>query len=210
MKYLYLSILTLIFASSCSHTTKPVVKTRSLASMAILNAPQGPVEGNFKQKAFRLANEIRQQHGLKPLRHNAKLALAAQRHSAVMAKHGFLGHHQPRGGISSPMKRAMKAGYKPSLVAENVYGPNLSMSAIDHAQLTPQRAVQGWLESAGHRRNLLDKEVLEVGYGYVNGFWTQLLAAPDKYSKQSLAPPKPKRVGPVVKPAPAAFNYRNL
>lgn len=210
MKYFLLSFLTLSFAANCSHTTKHEAPTRSVASMSVLNAPQGPVDTSFKQRAFRRANEIRQQHGLKPLRHNAKLAAAAQGHSAVMAKHGYLGHHQPRGGVSSSMKRAIKAGYSPSLVAENVFGPNLQMSAIDHAQLTPERAVQSWLESEGHRRNLLDKDVVEVGYGYVNGFWTQVLAAPDRYSAQSVSTPKPKKVGPAVKPAPKAFAYRNL
>jgi len=211
MKYLPISILTLILAASCSHKTTSNVPMRSPATMVVLNTPAIGSSFHFKNQAMRLANDIRRNHGLPALRHSPKLEAAAQGHSAVMAKHGYLGHHQP-GNSSRPMKRAEKAGYKPSIVAENVYGPNMRMSAIDHATLTPKHAVNGWMSSAGHRRNLLDRRVTEVGYGYVDGFWTQLLAAPDKYSSRVSQPvkTKPKRVGPVRKPAPEPFNYRNL
>ena len=211
MQSLLLSILTLILASSCSHNTATNVPMRSPASMVMLNTPAHSVGFQFKIKAMRLTNDIRRKHGLPALRHSSKLETAAQGHSAVMAKHGYLGHHQP-GSSSLPMKRAEKAGYKPSIVSENVFGPNMRMSAIDHATLTPKHAVDGWINSPGHRRNLLDPRVTEVGYGYVNGFWTQLLAAPDKYSTKPAvtAKPTPERVGPVRKPAPVAFNYRNL
>ena len=211
MNYLPISILTLILASSCSHNTASKVPMRSPDTMVVLNAPTLASSFHFKNEAMRLSNDFRRKHGLPALRHNSKLETAAQKHSSVMAKHGYLGHHQP-GNSSRPMKRTEKAGYKPYIVAENVFGPNMRMSAIDHATLTPKRAVDGWIGSAGHRRNLLDPRIKEVGYGYVDGFWTQLLAAPDKYSSRPAGPSKPrrKRVSPMRKPAPVPFNYRNL
>ena len=213
MKYLCLSILASILASSCSHQAPITTPMRSPASMRVLNTPAQSATSNYKREAMRLANQFRRQHGLPALRRNARLEKAAQEHSAVMAKHGYLGHHQP-GRSSRPMKRALKVGYQPSIIAENLFGPNMRMSAIDHAHLTPQHAVNGWITSAGHRRNLLDPRVREVGYGYVDGFWTQLLGATDKYNSPRKEPAKakatPKRIGPVRKPAPAPFNYRNL
>ena len=145
--------------------------------MVIVNAPQADSTAHYEQEAMRLTNAARRQHGLPPLQYHSSLAAAAKKHSATMAKYRYLGHHEPH-GPDSPMRRAEKAGYDPYMVAENVYGPNLGLSVIDHAVLTPQDAVNGWLGSKGHRRNLLDPRAKHVGFGYVDGFWTQLFGAP--------------------------------
>ena len=208
MKYLPLALLTLVLASSCSqHTQVPPVRDRS--AMVILNAPTTASILNYEQEALRLTNQFRRQHGLKPLRHNAALSQAARKHSAVMAKYGYVGHHEPN-GPDSLLTRAKKAGYKPRRVLENVYGPNMQMSAIDHSQLTPSQVVRGWLESPGHRENLLSPNVEEVGHGHVDGFWTQFFGSPARAQQERPSLPRPKRVGPVKKPAPEPFNWRNL
>ncbi|MGY8686575.1 MAG: CAP domain-containing protein [Verrucomicrobiales bacterium] len=206
LPFLLLSLATLIFAANCSHHSS--ADYRSPTATTILNAPVGDSTSNYERHALRLTNQERQRHGLRPLRHNAQLALAAKRHSAVMAKHGYVGHHEP-GGTDSSMKRSRKAGYKPQRVGENVYGPRMSMSAIDHAILGPDDAVKSWMESPGHRRNLLDPKMKEVGHGYVNGFWTQVLGAPDRYEAEKVAPNSRPR-GTLKKPAPEAFNWTNL
>ena len=205
LPFLTLSLATLMIASSCNHPT--TAEYRSPASMTILNAPVASTTSSYEQSALRLTNQERKRHGLNPLRYNAQLARAARLHSAVMAKHGYVGHHEP-GGPDSSMKRARKAGYNPQRVAENVYGPVMSLSAIDHAVLGPDDAVKSWMKSPGHRRNLLDSKVEEIGMGYVDGFWTQVLATPYRMAPASPATPRP--TGPLKKPAPEAFNWRNL
>jgi uncharacterized protein YkwD len=122
-------------------------------------------------------NRVRAEHGLGPLGGDARLAAAASRHARAMAEGAFLDHRSPDGtGLA---ERAAAAGYRYRFLAENI--------AAGHA--APAAVVRGWMNSDGHRRNLLQAEAVEAGAGYAfrprergspgfRHYWVLVLAAP--------------------------------
>jgi len=103
---------------------------------------------------------------------NAQLKQAAQQHADYMAANNLLSHDQNRPGYFKPNDRIKKAGYQASHFAENVY------RASSESYGTSQRAYTGWINSSGHRKNLLGKAYTETGIGHNNGHWVQVFATP--------------------------------
>jgi len=130
----------------------------------------------FVKKVVRLTNKERQKFGLSTLESNGKLDKAAQGHSKNMAVEDFFSHYDPDG--SSPGDRIEKAGYKAQAWGEN----------IAYGQSTPQEVLQDWMDSLGHRFNILRPELAEIGVGYYNdnsnesydiSYWTQKFGTPE-------------------------------
>lgn len=105
-----------------------------------------------------MANEIaaglnaqRRAHGKSPLAYNPQLSRAAMTHACDMSRNGFFGHHGSNG--STVQARVRASGYRDCLVAENLaWGyPN------------SQQIISGWMNSAGHRSNMLHPRVAEFG-----------------------------------------------
>ena len=131
----------------------------------------------FINRVVELTNLERKKNGLPSLRLNSRLATAAQKHSHSMANRDFFSH---TGHDNSKMSDRITAeGYRWSFCAENIYAGGS----------TPEEAVQGWMNSSGHRRNILNPNAREIGVGYyylandtgnVNykHYWTQVFAAP--------------------------------
>lgn len=101
-----------------------------------------------------LVNADRARAGLPALEVDARLRDVARAHSADMQAHGFVGHVSPVTG--SARDRVVKAGIDAQLVAENVA-----------RAYTPEEAQRGFMESPGHRANVLSREVTHVGVGVV-------------------------------------------
>ncbi|MGD1898836.1 MAG: CAP domain-containing protein [Phormidesmis sp.] len=147
----------------------------------------------FEQEVLKLTNEFRRKNGLKPLVLDQSLEKAADRHSQAMAKEDFFSHTGKQG--ESPSDRAKSAGYESGFVGENIaagYG-------------TPELVVQGWIDSPGHRANLLNSSYNEIGVGYyfqqndtgnVNygSYWTQV------FGKGTIEKPTPS---PTPSPSPS-------
>ncbi len=101
-------------------------------------------------------NAVRERHGLGSLRADRRLAAAAGAHAAEMAKRDFFDHRGPDGaGLAS---RVARAGYAYGYIAENIAG----------GYGRAEQVVASWMLSAGHRRNLLNGEVVDAGIGYVD------------------------------------------
>lgn len=96
-------------------------------------------------------NAARGAQGLAPLHWNAKLATAAAMHAADLQSCRKLAH-EGCNGSDLPL-RAQRAGYSFRRISEN-----LALCPCDGAEV-----VQAWLGSEGHRRNLLDPNVTEMG-----------------------------------------------
>jgi uncharacterized protein YkwD len=113
-----------------------------------------------------LLNEERARHGLRPLERNAILEAASQRHSEDMARRHFFAHRTPDG--MTPGERISAAGYP---VCDCYVGENLYWGAGRNAP--PAKAMEGWMDSPGHRKNVLSPEFTEVGVGvvYDSPFW---------------------------------------
>ena len=104
-----------------------------------------------------LGNLARQANGVPPLRWNRQLTYAARWFSWDSAENrpgGFCGHQDTQG--QWPSYRALAFGYLGFAGAENAFCGYLS----------PQDAINGWMNSPGHRANLLDPNWREIGLGY--------------------------------------------
>lgn len=122
----------------------------------------------YEQEVFDLVNQIREENGLEPFVYNETLAETARAHSQDMIDRDFFDHYNPDG--KSPFDRMRDNGLSFSMAAENIAA----------GQRTPEEVVESWMNSEGHRANILgDCEELGVGlalggsYGY---YWTQCFA----------------------------------
>ncbi|MFF7725003.1 CAP domain-containing protein [Streptomyces sp. NPDC008001] len=114
-----------------------------------------------------LTNAERAAAGLRPLAPDARLAAAAQAHSDDMVARGFYAHTSPEG--SEPWDRARAAGAPHPGIGEN----------IACGQRSAPEVVRGWMDSPGHRANILKPDFAHIGVGYATGssagtYWTQL------------------------------------
>jgi uncharacterized protein YkwD len=119
-------------------------------------------------------NAERHAAGLRPLRSEPRLHQVAAGHALDMARRGYYDHLTPEG--VTPMTRVRSGGYPPHRVAEN----------LAKGLFEPAEVVRRWMLSPGHRRNLLDPHVREVGIAVVSTeegpevlpLWVLVLASP--------------------------------
>ncbi len=118
----------------------------------------------FETEVVRLVNNIRKQNGLKELTHNWQLSRVARYKSQDMADKGYFSHTSPTYG--SPFDMMKKFGISYSTAGEN----------IAKGQKTPEAVVNAWMNSPGHKANILSSSYKEIGVGYVKGgnIWTQM------------------------------------
>ncbi|HIK32291.1 MAG TPA: hypothetical protein IGS17_00910 [Oscillatoriales cyanobacterium M59_W2019_021] len=132
---------------------------------------------SFEERIVQLVNEARSQNGLAPVTVNLQLMTAAETHSQNMADLDFFSHTGADG--SSVSDRAQAAGYRSTFVGENI-GAGYS---------SPEAAFDGWMNSSGHRDNILNPNYTEIGVGYIllendtgsvnyNHYWTQVFGKP--------------------------------
>ncbi|MER6347654.1 sigma-70 family RNA polymerase sigma factor [Streptomyces sp. NPDC001595] len=116
-----------------------------------------------------LVNEERAAGGCGPLTEDAQLNQAAQRHSEDMAARDFFDHTNPDG--ADPGQRTTAAGYRWSTYGEN----------IARGQQTPEAVMESWMNSPGHRANILNCSFKDIGVGIHEGsggpWWTQNFGA---------------------------------
>ncbi|EKE43922.1 hypothetical protein OCGS_1903 [Oceaniovalibus guishaninsula JLT2003] len=111
-------------------------------------------------------NAYRRQAGLTPLAPNPKLARAARAHAQDMADRAYFAHRSPEGATHGTRIRA--AGYAPCGAAENI-AEGLKSRAD---------AMAAWMDSPGHRRNMLHPRMREYGYAQVGRKQVLVLATP--------------------------------
>lgn len=132
--------------------------------------PVARTNNTVAQELLRLVNAERQRVNAPPLVLNANLAIAAQRHSQDMATHRRMSH---TGSDGSTMQSRIEATqYNWSTIGENVA----------MGQPTAAAVITAWMNSPGHRRNILNPAFTELGVGYAQGggrpYWTQVFARP--------------------------------
>ncbi|WP_204043314.1 CAP domain-containing protein [Acrocarpospora phusangensis] len=118
----------------------------------------------LENEAVRLTNSARQREGCRPLRTDERLRKAARAHSADMAARNYFSHDSLDG--RTPWDRIRAAGYAYP-AAEN----------IARGQRTPGEVVEAWLNSPGHRANIVNCDLKAIGIGIRLGsggpWWTQ-------------------------------------
>jgi hypothetical protein len=126
-----------------------------------LSAADGRVLGYTSSvsasKIVELTNHQRQQQGVQPLDNNPDLKFAAQLKADDMAQRGYWSHFTPEG--APPWAFIEQAGYEYEFAGENL--------AMDFD--TSDGVVAGWMASASHRDNLLDRQYHDIGVALANG-----------------------------------------
>ncbi|WP_208589523.1 CAP domain-containing protein [Gracilibacillus suaedae] len=117
----------------------------------------------FEQEVVALTNEERQKQGLPALEIDAELSKVAKQKSEDMATNGYFSHNSPTYG--SPFDMIQQAGIDYRTAGEN----------IAKGQQTPEEVVNAWMNSEGHRANILNENFTHIGVGYVEqgNHWTQ-------------------------------------
>lgn len=105
-----------------------------------------------------MTNAARQQHNLSAVRRNPALDKAARGYARYLATSKTFSHSAEG---RQPSDRAEAAGYEACFVSENL-SVNLDTRGFETRQLA-REAVDGWLKSPGHRKNLLAEHVVDIG-----------------------------------------------
>lgn len=104
-------------------------------------------------------NEARKDHGgLTPLKENEKLNAVAEARVRDMLEKGYIGHVSPTGEAATDV--AHKVGYPYRVLSENIASGYF---------LNDRKIVEGWMQSPGHRRNILLEGISEIGVAFMKG-----------------------------------------
>lgn len=122
---------------------------------------------DYQQKVLELVNQERAAAGLKPLTMNTKLSEVAAMKSQDMANLGYFDHTSPTYGSPFDMMKQFGISYKAA-------GENIAKG-----QTSPEQVMDGWMNSPGHRANILNANFTQLGVGIAknaNGqlIWTQM------------------------------------
>ncbi|MFC4560886.1 CAP domain-containing protein [Nocardiopsis mangrovi] len=120
----------------------------------------GSGASELAQEVVSLTNAEREEAGCGPVRVDDDLTLASQRHSEDMAERDYMAHDTPEG--IGPAERALEAGYR-AWSGENVAAGYTSAEAV----------MEGWMNSPGHRANILNCDNTAIGVGESDARWAQ-------------------------------------
>lgn len=119
---------------------------------------------SYEERVAELVNEIRAGYGLKPLTLNWELSRVARYKSQDMHDKGYFSHTSPTYGSPFDMMKSFGLSYRSA-------GENIAMG-----YKTPESVVDAWMNSSGHRANILNSSFTQIGVGYVasGNYWTQM------------------------------------
>ncbi|MBO8172274.1 MAG: SafA/ExsA family spore coat assembly protein [Bacillaceae bacterium] len=121
----------------------------------------------MEYQVIQLVNQERTQRGLQPLKPNWELSRVARFKSQDMRDMHYFSHTSPVYGSPFTMIRNFGLSFRSA-------GENIAAG-----QATPQQVMNGWMNSPGHRQNILNPSFTEIGVGYASGggyghYWTQM------------------------------------
>ena len=147
-----------------------MLKKRTLGVLALtfLLLFATAAHADFESQVIELVNAERAANNLPPLQYNEELTVAARLHSQDMGDNNYFSHTSQDGRAFN--ERILEAGYDYAAGGENI--------AAGYS--TPEAVVAGWMDSDGHRANILSPDYCDIGVGYaaVTGsqyyhYWTQ-------------------------------------
>ena len=118
----------------------------------------------YENEVIRLVNAERSKNGLSPLTANWELSRVARYKSQDMADNGYFSPTSPTYGTPFQMMKSFGLSFRTA-------GENIA-----YGQRTPQAVVNAWMNSSGHRANILSSSYTQIGVGYVasGNYWTQM------------------------------------
>ncbi|CCQ97650.1 Cysteine-rich secretory protein family [[Clostridium] ultunense Esp] len=152
-----------LFTMKYSYYTKaPEISPPTLSAQE-----QEAVDRGNERIIFDLVNVVRARFGLSTLSWNEKAAEVARGHSVDMWQHHFFAHVSATTGLS-PADRIEQAA-----ISYRMTGENIAKGYHDAVE-----AHEGWMNSEGHRRNILEKEFTTLGVGVKEDLYTQEFVTP--------------------------------
>ncbi len=135
-----------------------------------VNIPDLSAAKSIESQVIQLTNKERARNGLKPLGADWQLSRVARYKSADMRDKSYFSHTSPTYGSPFTMMGNFGVDYRSA--AENIAA----------GQRTPNEVVQSWMNSPGHRKNILSPAYTHIGVGHVTGgdyghYWTQMFIA---------------------------------
>ncbi len=115
-------------------------------------------------QVIELTNNERRKHGLAPLTADSALSKVAQTKTNEMNRKHYFSHTSPSYGSPFDMMRDFGVTYRTA-------GENIAMG-----QRTAQQVVMAWMNSEGHRKNILSRSYTKIGVGYTatGNYWSQM------------------------------------
>lgn len=128
--------------------------------------PQEPTNSNlhpFEQEVYELTNKEREKLGLTPLKLDTELSVVSRDKSQDMLNKQYFAHESPTYGSPFDMMKAYGIDYRTA-------GENIAKG-----QRSPEEVVNAWMNSPGHRANIVSPDFTHIGVGYVEqgNIWTQ-------------------------------------
>ncbi|MDB4868381.1 MAG: hypothetical protein JWR03_2714, partial [Cohnella sp.] len=140
---------------------KPVVKPVPKPVAKPVSTGTTTTASNFVSQVFNLVNQERAKAGLKALKTNSALANMALVKAKDMKNNNYFDHNSPTYG--SPFDMMQKFG-----ITYRYAGENIAMG-----QRSPQEVMTAWMNSPGHRANILSNNYSTIGVAYYSGEWVQ-------------------------------------
>jgi uncharacterized protein YkwD len=132
-----------------------------------------------------LHNEAGTERGISPLCVREQLMAAATAHSEDMLERGYYAHDTPEG--TEPADRARAARYAYRLMAENIHMRTTSYGGDPDAK-DLEEVFEDWMASEGHRENILNPALYEVGIGVASGDYRTELGTTSLYTVDFATP----------------------
>ncbi|MBQ6207075.1 MAG: serine protease [Oscillospiraceae bacterium] len=144
-------------------TTRPNAPTVPDNATPNTPAPANSGMSAYETEVVRLVNVERARYGLAALSADAELSRGARAKSQDMRDKGYFSHESPTYGSPFQMMKSFGISYRTA-------GENIA-----YGYSTPEKAVQAWMNSEGHRANILNSSYTRLGVGYVadGHYWTQ-------------------------------------
>jgi uncharacterized YkwD family protein len=141
----------------------PNVEARNMHVGEILRLKASASQpSGFEEQVVKLVNQERAKQGLKPLTHRADLKNVAQKKAEDLINSNYFSHTSPNYGSPFDMMKTFGISY--STAGEN----------IAKGQKSPQEVMNAWMNSSGHRANILKPEYDTIGVGFYHGAWVQM------------------------------------
>lgn len=129
-----------------------------------VNIPNIDATKNVETQVQQLVNQERQKQGLKPLQMDWELQRTARTKACDMATKGYFSHTSPTYGSPFDMMKSFGISYRTA-------GENIAQG-----QRSPQEVMDSWMNSQGHRENILKSDFTHIGVGYCQqgNNWVQM------------------------------------
>lgn len=144
--------------------TEPSSEVVTNVEISTETTTENKVYSDFVYKVYELTNVEREKYGAAKLRLNDDLCKAASDHSVDMSNNNYFGHTSLDGRtVADRVRKYADFDY---------IGENIAMG-----QRTPEEVLNDWMNSDGHKANILNENYTDIGISYYNGYWVQDFAA---------------------------------